>query len=421
MVVRTKQGQQGRVRGRRTGAQVGSGSTPGAPSSGVGGFVNDGDSLTFSIAKMPYPKQLSNLTGLGAINLGVAGQQLSGMDMDYATHTAPSFNSTTANTLVLTGGINDIISGGGTQSSIDTSIRSYVAKAKATGFKVYITTMTPVTVGTNSFTSGMETIRQAVNTDRVTNWAQYADGLIDLAANASLSDSTNTAQYLDNIHWTNASNNVVADLVRAGVGLSPYTPAPRATATTLDPSNKAASVTLSNGNLTAVGGGATNTVQVRSVASIRPRDKVYFEVVLDNAGNGNSGFGFGVTEYNAATTDNFLGAHMFDVCLLIGLSGVVYHNSAGTGEALSTAVTTSGSRYGVAVDRVNNKWWARLNGGSWNNNGSADPTTNVGGFDLAWTYADDLFAALMIPSESMTVNFGATAFTDTKPTGYNIT
>jgi hypothetical protein len=46
MVVRTKQGQQGRVRGRRTGAQVGSGSTPGTPTGGGPTFSADFTALS---------------------------------------------------------------------------------------------------------------------------------------------------------------------------------------------------------------------------------------------------------------------------------------------------------------------------------------------------------------------------------------
>ena len=142
------------------------------------------------------------------------------MDANYASHTAPSYNAATANILILEGGINDIYNAG-TQSSINTSIRSYSAKARATGFKIYVMTLTPVMPGAYGWGSSLETIRQAVNTDRRTNWAAYCDGLIDVDSNSTISDPTNRTYYLtDGLHWTSKTNDIVADMVQAAVGVA---------------------------------------------------------------------------------------------------------------------------------------------------------------------------------------------------------
>jgi hypothetical protein len=165
----------------------------------------------------PYPSQLASMTGLTAVNLGVDGARLTNMDTNYATHTAPSFNAATCNILILEGGINDIYNAG-TQSSIDASVRSYCGKARATGFKVYLQTV----AASNGYgwNSSLETIRQAVNTDRRTNYASYCDGLIDVDADAAFSNPANTTYFQsDQLHWTTAADTVVANLVKARFGL----------------------------------------------------------------------------------------------------------------------------------------------------------------------------------------------------------
>lgn len=67
MVVRTKQGQHGMVRGRRTGAQVGSGSTPGTPAGGGPAFVN-GDFATGDLTGWTIVEGTPSVSA-GAVNL----------------------------------------------------------------------------------------------------------------------------------------------------------------------------------------------------------------------------------------------------------------------------------------------------------------------------------------------------------------
>lgn len=183
------------------------------------GYVCDGTSLTFGLVidtgttVTPYPSQLAALTGLPAINVGESGAQSGYLDTNYATRTGSQFSATTANVLIVEVGINDIYNGG-TVATIDASIRSYCAKARATGFKVYLQTITP----SNGYgwTSGWESIRQAVNTDRRSNWASYCDGLIDTAANPALSNTADGTHYQsDQLHWTTLTDSIVAGMAQS--------------------------------------------------------------------------------------------------------------------------------------------------------------------------------------------------------------
>jgi hypothetical protein len=188
------------------------GSQTRAGGAAVGGFVCDGDSLTRGAAQdgnpvTPYPTQLAGLTSKPVINLGIDGQSMFTMDANYATNVAPRFNASTANVLILEGGGNDI-PGGGTATSIGASVRSYCAKARATGFKVYLMTMPPIGLGDQS-------VELAINADRRATWQTYCDGLIDIAANPAFSDPTNHTYFqADNVHWTTAADTIVANMVK---------------------------------------------------------------------------------------------------------------------------------------------------------------------------------------------------------------
>lgn len=174
---------------------------------------------------IPYPTQLATITGLPVVNRARSGTFLETsiggssphLDADYPTNVAPYFSATTANILIVEGGINDIYNGG-TAAGMDTAIRSYCAQARVTGFMVYVQTI----AASNGYgwSSPQETIRQAVNTDRRANWASYCDGLIDVDANAAFSNPANTTYFQsDQLHWTTAANTVVANLVKTGFGL----------------------------------------------------------------------------------------------------------------------------------------------------------------------------------------------------------
>lgn len=66
--------------------------------------------------------------------------------------------------------------------------------------------------------------------------------------------------------------------------------------------------------------------------------------------------------------------------------------------------------------------WFRVNGGNWNANPSANPSTNTGGESLAAVAGVPLFAAVLVnagaTNDNATANFGATAFANAAPSGF---
>jgi hypothetical protein len=59
----------------------------------------------------------------------------------------------------------------------------------------------------------------------------------------------------------------------------------------------------------------------------------------------------------------------------------------GEGSLISSSVPsfqTAGAVLDVAVDRINDKVYLRVNGGNWNNDPTADPSTATGGIDISY-------------------------------------
>lgn len=190
-------------------------------------------------------------------------------------------------------------------------------------------------------------------------------------------------------------------------------PAAAPSTTTLNPSDKAGTVTLSSGNLVMTNSGAGG---VRSVASYSSAKK-YYEVV----------FTTGIPSY-----DHAAGAANSSAVLTNGpgspdTNSIAYYNGdpniyAGGSLIASTGLTASaGDRVGVAIDMVNNKIWIRLNGGNWNNAaiGSQDPASNIGGISIS-SVSQPLYALGWggASGDVNTFNFGGTAYVDTPPSGF---
>ena len=99
--------------------------------------------------------------------------------------------------------------------------------------------------------------------------------------------------------------------------------------------------------------------------------------------------------------------------------GTVYlpnGNSVGTANAWGAGDWTE-----WAVDFTNHEIWLRVNGGNWNNNGSADPDTNVGGFSWAPIGPGPVFIGLNLGGgigASATINLGTSSFAHTPPSTF---
>jgi hypothetical protein len=166
-----------------------------------------------------------------------------------------------------------------------------------------------------------------------------------------------------------------------------------AVTTTWNPSDKNAFITLSGGNLVA----SSNTggdAGARSIASASTGKK-YWEntaTALVSTGGDYSLGGIANSTWNLT----FMGAS--------GSSGRVGNVSAG--QTLC-----------CAVDIDARKFWYRVNGGSWGPSG--DPAAGTGGTDVSGV-TGALFAAVFMKAigDSFTANFGATAYSQTPPSGF---
>lgn len=108
----------------------------------------------------------------------------------------------------------------------------------------------------------------------------------------------------------------------------------------------------------------------------------------------------------------------------LGTTNVIY-NSNGQVRFNNTTLTTiapfsQGDIVCVAYNATLAQIWFRVNNGSWNNNGSANPVTLVGGIDVsAFTGGQAAPAAsFSVPGGAILGNFNTSDFVYTPPTGY---
>jgi hypothetical protein len=213
-----------------------------------------------------------------------------------------------------------------------------------------------------------------------------------------------------------AAYNVAVNEVTTTADTADGTIVPPVTATTWNPADLN-TVTLSGGNL--IGScTATNNSIVRATLA-KASGKLYFEEAWSGAFRGNSTMS-GIALLSAGLagiSSNITGA----VCH--SCAGSVFNNNfspIATGYPVwnnATAVTIC-----VAVDLNNDRIWFRLNNGTWNNSGAADPATNVGGIDISNLFATAGAAPVALFQGNTgivaTANFGATAFAQTVPSGF---
>jgi hypothetical protein len=187
---------------------------------------------------------------------------------------------------------------------------------------------------------------------------------------------------------------------------------------TLNPADKAAAITLTQGNLRAAKTTDSRWVGVRATAG-KSSGKGYFEVsvVVTVVNTGTSGCGVGVANATAALdgASTYLGADSNSIGLFTdGTQRQGGSSSAGTTSDWGPA----GSSVAVAVDYGARKFWVKnLPSGSWN----GDPVAGTGGTTITATGA--LFPAVCVYAsttpDTIQINFGASAFVGTPPTGYS--
>lgn len=172
----------------------------------------------------------------------------------------------------------------------------------------------------------------------------------------------------------------------------------------------------SSPSVSITGGGLTVTSTAISAASEGTRWAVgplYFEIIVTTvAGVVSVGIVNGVATFGAATigaTTNTIGYQS---------DGAVRLNNV----TLATiSPFTSGDRVRVAYHQGAKLIWFAVNGGSWNNDGTADPAAFIGGIDVTAFVFDRAFPCVgfSVTGSTITGVFAEASFAYTPPAGYN--
>lgn len=182
------------------------------------------------------------------------------------------------------------------------------------------------------------------------------------------------------------------------------------TPTTLNPSDKAAGIALSGGNLVATGSG-----NVRSTSS-HSTGKFYYEVVFDATAGSSYNHGTGFANSTASLT---AGPGSPDTNSIAIYMGDVNIYAAGGTAGSSGIFLNPGDRVGIAIDIGSALMWVRSNGGNWNNNVLNNPTTGVGGVSVAGVSTPwFVISSGNVVNAINTYNFCATACVDIPPSTY---
>lgn len=195
--------------------------------------------------------------------------------------------------------------------------------------------------------------------------------------------------------------------------------------TTLNPSDKSATIALSNGNLTMTNtggtGGTNNYPGARGTlkASLLP-PLLYFEATITAVTSGVedcvgiSGFG---EPFATIAVDKFNAAILFP-------NGHIWEN--GTLRLSTSQTFTNGTPIGVATNITTSEIWFTTTGSGYNSGGTANPATGIGGV----SFSDINIGAALFPvgildaqdtsniDGPITFNFGQGAFSYTVPAGF---
>lgn len=180
--------------------------------------------------------------------------------------------------------------------------------------------------------------------------------------------------------------------------------------TTWSTTDKTALITLSGGNLIATSGGSSQGV--RGIDG-KNAGKYYVEYTGSTWATGNTVAGFGNRNASLSSAG----------------TGTVYYNRSGqlsvNGSLILTGLTalTAGAVVCAALDIDNKLIWFRVGAaGNWNGNASYNPATGVGGVSIAVllppTSLLPLYPYTSNWSDTITANFGDSAFVGSVPSGF---
>lgn len=184
--------------------------------------------------------------------------------------------------------------------------------------------------------------------------------------------------------------------------------------TTWNSGDKSAGVTLTGSNLIATVGSA-GFQGARSVYSTAS-GKYYWEWTYGTNVTMSCGIGLSTLSLTAAG-----GANGIVGGAVANIVGSIFINSTSSSASLGSL---AGSLVGIALNLDTQLIWFRKGAaGNWNNSGTANPATGLGGFTLTFvggggTAAYAYMTATSASGGSVNANFGDTAFTGTPPATY---
>lgn len=200
-------------------------------------------------------------------------------------------------------------------------------------------------------------------------------------------------------------------------GLSFPGPGPRVasapTTTTWDPSDIDPGITLSPDKLTATSGAGFAYALAKAIAS-HSTGKFYHETTFSTFTSNNQ-VGIGLAAATVGNSGTPLGAGADSVAYNFSTNFVINSSSLGNGAAWG-----AGDVLGCAVDLGAKLLWVRVNAGLWNNSGTANPATGVGGINISSLAAVAYFPAITLVNtgDVAVANFGATAYANAAPAGF---
>jgi hypothetical protein len=180
-----------------------------------------------------------------------------------------------------------------------------------------------------------------------------------------------------------------------------------------DPALTSGAINLTNSNRTATI--STSGSFEAAFVNTPVTGAAYFEIQLNSSITGSINFGLAVA--GTATSGVQLGAAA-NTMSYNPFDGSVGANSALIGTA---AVAGSGDVIRFAINRNTNLMWVAVNGGNWNNSGTANPSTGVGGFSItALTGTQRPGLSFNTASRQATIATGGLSRAFPVPSGYSV-
>lgn len=171
-------------------------------------------------------------------------------------------------------------------------------------------------------------------------------------------------------------------------------------------------MTFSNGNLTVT---ATSTASGARLNLGFPNSagKYYWECTMTTW----TGAGTGVGICSSTVTISLPPSNSTNVAEILLTGGNFWINGVNAG---SLGTRASGDIIGIAVDLAADLIWFRVcPSGNWNNSGTANPATGVGGFSITGVPGARFpFAGAQAINDRITGNFGAAGYSGAAPAGF---